>query len=236
MRLALFDDVMEALNGRPQDYHSAALLSWAALQSPLLDLLNVRYIVVPLVDANGNAPPDAALAGFSEVWSDDQVRILENQDVLPRAWLVTDIRQAPIETVLPQLADGSIDTRQTALIQDQVPAGIAPGGTPAGAVTAIERTRPEQLRVSTSTGGPALLVFSEIAYPAWRVTIDGESADLIAVNHGFTGVFVPPGEHTIELVYTGRTEKIGLGISGIAIFALAGYGAWFCMRRRMQRE
>jgi uncharacterized membrane protein YfhO len=101
----------------------------------------------------------------------------------------------------------------------------------AGEVISIDRDRPERLRVSTTSTAPALLVFSEMSYPSWRVTIDGKPADLIEVDHAFMGVIVPAGEHTVELVHSGRTELLGLGISGLTILVLAGYGIWFAVIR-----
>jgi hypothetical protein len=231
MRLLLYDDVIEALNGKPQDYHGAALLSWEALQSPLVDLLNVRYIVVPRLDSTGNPPPEAAFAGYGEVWADDEVRILENRNALPRAWFVTDVQPADSGSILAQLASGAIDPRSTALINGPVPDDLSATRGSAGEVISIDRDRPERLRVRTTSTDPALLVFSEMSYPSWRVTIDGERAELIEINQAFMGVIVPAGEHTVELVHSGRTELLGLGISGLTILVLAGYGIWFAVGR-----
>jgi hypothetical protein len=46
VQLERFVDYMTALNGHPQEYHDANVYP-EGLESPLLDLLNVRYVVVP---------------------------------------------------------------------------------------------------------------------------------------------------------------------------------------------
>jgi hypothetical protein len=232
MRLAIYDDVLVALNGAPQDYHSAAILDWPALQSPILDLLNVRYVIVPIVDAEGNAPPVDALTGFAEVWSDGTVRILENQDAFARAWLVHDIAAGRENDALNRIADGSLDARTTAVISGADQVTLQPGETSATDAVTIVRERPERLTVRTSSAGDALLVFSELTHPGLDVRIDGRSADVLTVNHAFVGVVVPAGDHEITLSYTGRTEKIGLGISAGVFVFLVGYGVWAGVRHR----
>jgi O-antigen/teichoic acid export membrane protein len=55
-----------------------------ALTSPLLDALNIRYVVTHL------STDLSDVAGLREVYADDAVRIWENSEVYPRAQLVTD--------------------------------------------------------------------------------------------------------------------------------------------------
>ena len=55
VHIARYDEYIEALNGRSQGYHDTDVVP-QGLDSPLLDLLNVRYIVVPAV-----AQPDQSV-------------------------------------------------------------------------------------------------------------------------------------------------------------------------------
>ncbi len=57
-------------------------------------------------------------------------------------------------------------------------------------------------RVRLRASGPGLLVLSEIAYPGWRVRVDGAPAALLLPAGLLRGVLLPAGEHTVEFSYT----------------------------------
>jgi uncharacterized membrane protein YfhO len=58
-----------------------------------------------------------------------------------------------------------------------------------------------------------LLYFSIPFDKGWKMKIDGKKVDTIRVNMGFTGTFIPKGQHTFELEYNQPMLKIGLAIS-----------------------
>ncbi|MDP8951070.1 MAG: hypothetical protein M3N18_02335, partial [Actinomycetota bacterium] len=95
IHIARYDEYMRALNnGYEQNYHYADVLE-RGLYSPLLDLLNARYVVVP-----ADRPPESQ-PGLQQVlrtehptvYEDDQSKVLENREALPRAWIVHSARQ-----------------------------------------------------------------------------------------------------------------------------------------------
>lgn len=57
---------------------------------------------------------------------------------------------------------------------------------------------PDYLKYNTNTGGKRLVVFSEIYYPDWTVTIDGKPTDYFESNYTLRAMMVPAGQHTIE--------------------------------------
>ena len=76
LHLSRYDEFMTALNGAPQDYHTAFLLP-SGLRSPLLDLLDVRYIVqdAALATLSGRRPgPDGRDAGGVPHAAGDRLR------------------------------------------------------------------------------------------------------------------------------------------------------------------
>ncbi len=50
-------------------------------------------------------------------------------------------------------------------------------------------------------GEPRLIVFSEIYHKDWKVTIDGEAAEIIPVNYLLRGVVVGEGDHTLRFTF-----------------------------------
>ncbi|SDM69933.1 YfhO family protein [Bacillus sp. OK048] len=60
-----------------------------------------------------------------------------------------------------------------------------------------------------------LLFFSIPFDQGWKMKIDGKKVDTMRVNMGFTGTFIPKGQHTVELEFHQPYLKIGLFISVI---------------------
>jgi hypothetical protein len=210
IHVARYDEYMTALNGRPQDYHHADVFE-RGLTSPLLDLLNARYVVVPTV-----AAPDQTAQrldpAYRTVYEDDRVRVLENPNALPRAWIVHAAQQVGPGQALELLASGAVDPRQTALLEEPPPILAQPDDASAdqAVITAYDADR---VQLSTVTQAPGLLVLSEVYYPAWKAYVDGHPAPLYLVNHVLRAVPVPAGEHRVELRYESPALLAGIVIS-----------------------
>jgi uncharacterized membrane protein YfhO len=71
---------------------------------------------------------------------------------------------------------------------------------------------------------PALLVLSENWLPGWTARLNGESAQVVRVNHTLRGVPVPAGEYELLMAYEpaplGRAAWISL-IAALAVVGLA---------------
>jgi hypothetical protein len=90
----------------------------------------------------------------------------------------------------------------------------------------INTYEPNHHTYSVETSEPGILCLSEIWYPSWKATIDGNPIDIHRINWSLRGIEVPAGKHKIELRFISdsyQTGKIityaGLGITliGIAI-------------------
>ena len=87
-----------------------------------------------------------------------------------------------------------------------------PGGDRRTRVTSYQSGRVE-IEADSSTGG--LLVLTDLHYPGWNVSIDGEPAESRTVDGLFRGVEVPAGKHRVEWVYRPRVFWFGLGCSAL---------------------
>ncbi|MDP9485068.1 MAG: YfhO family protein [Actinomycetota bacterium] len=220
VQIARYYEYVKALNKKSQGYHNTDVYP-EGLDSPLLDLLNVRYIIVPTVAAPDQSLLQELKNAHPTVYSDDRVDVLENRDALPRAWIVHSARQVAPKETLELLSSGAVDPRRTALLEQSPPDLAAPENASAdrAVVTMYEADR---IRLKTTTGARGLLVLSEAYYPAWKAYVDGQPVPLYAADHVLRAVPLPAGEHTVDLRYESWSLRVGLAISLLAYLLLVG--------------
>jgi hypothetical protein len=227
VQIQRYAELIDAINGHRQEYHERDLF-FGGLFSPLLDLLNLRYLVVP-----ANAPERGDLARLTEVrptlYVDKDVRVLENPGTLPRAWLVHEAQQVGPGEALAALADRAVDPRRTALLEVPPPP-LEPTSDPAAETAVYLGYQPDWVRVEVQAATPALLVLSEVWDPGWRATVDGAPAPVYLADHILRAVPVPAGEHVVELTYEAPYLRLGIAVMLATAGALIA-GALFFSRR-----
>jgi hypothetical protein len=238
VHVARYDAFMQALSGSRQGYRSASVLP-QGLDSPLLDLLNARYIVVPSSVHPGRSDLTALNRAHKSVYDDGQVRVLERSSALPRAWLVHRAQRVSRARGLQLLAERAVDPRQVALLYEPPPPLSSQGGG-AGDSVEIGDYQPDRLVLRVSTRAPALLMLSEVYYPAWKAYVNGDPVRLYVANHLMRGVPVPAGTSDVALRYESRHLTAGLLISGASYAVLIALGplsvvGWWRQRRGGQR-
>lgn len=153
--------------------------------------------------------------------------ILENQRAMPRAWLVTDVKAVDANAALRYIrGKEDFDPRRTALLEvapDDLPI-VTPGELPSSSGAVITDYRPNSLRLETSAPMASVLVVSEIFYPGWTATVDGQPARILPTDYLLRGIALSPGSHQVEMQYAPATIRYGLIISTcslITFFVLA---------------
>ncbi len=236
LHLARYDELVTALNGESQDYHTAFLLP-SGVDSRLLDLLDVRYVVM-----DASLPPDrddvvALTTGAEEVFRSGRVIVYERAPDLPHTWIVHDVRAMARGEALPLLGNGTIDPFQTALVEGTPPETGTPPASAAESARVI-RYEPDEIVMTTTAAAPGLLVLSEIYESGWRAFVDGAEVPVLPTDHALRGVPLPAGEHTVALRYDPLSLRVGIGISGITAAVMLGVllmAGWSRVARRRQR-
>ena len=81
-----------------------------------------------------------------------------------------------------------------------------------------------------------MVVFSEIYYPGWTATIDGESAELGRVDYILRALSVKPGKHEVVLSFFPKsvdtTETVAYTAYAILLLVVAGAVFMEYRRRR----
>jgi hypothetical protein len=206
------------------------------------DLFGVRYALVRKdSDASATIHDGTRWQFVEELRRDEDdpdtyYTLFRNTRALPRAWCASRVVPADRDGALAaihtgKLPDGSeFDPRRDALIDPELqPAPYA--NATADAHVRFDATRPQRFDVSATSA--CVLVISEVDYPWWRASLDGDAAKLFQVDHALIGVNVPAGSHTVELWLQPVSLWIGGVISGLGVLGLA---ALVLMRTPRQRQ
>ena len=216
--------------GREVPYADEDLLK-AAL--PLLNLANARYIAAPK-----GIELDSEL--FPRVFDGERLRLYENRGALPWFYLVPSYQLVDgEERALELLGRGALDLRRLALLER------APAGELGDVDANLDGDRVEQLeydppggyiRLRTSSAGARLLVVSENYHSNWRAYVDDREVEILRANYVWKGIYLPAGEHVVELRYRSRTLVCSRAASGLSLLAILGISGWEWRRRRWIAE
>ena len=89
---------------------------------------------------------------------------------------------------------------------------------------------PRQLKYESQSSVNGLAVFSEIYYPGWEATIDGQQKEILRANYILRALEIPAGNHTIEFTFKPRPYIVGNKVTSISswlvIIVLLGSIGW----------
>jgi hypothetical protein len=181
--------------------------------SSMPDMMNVKYVVY----SPEQYLQDKTVMGdkYRQVFQspDGKELVLENSAVLPKAWLVPSVLQVTQQDrIIGLLQSPQFDPRQLALVESPPPLALkAPGTEPAGKAGSVQvrKYEGERIELSASVTENALMVLGEKYYQGWKALVDGKAAPIVPANYILRGIYLTPGEHTIEVVFDPIAFKIG---------------------------
>lgn len=186
---------------------------------PVLNMLNTRYFIMPL--QGGQTVPLRNTYCYGNAWLVDKVAYVDNAN-------------QEIERV------GKLDLRHEAVadkkFQSVLGESVAQANT---SLVTLREYQPNRLIYDVHSDKGGVVVFSEIYYPGWTATIDGEPAELGRVNYILRALNVKPGSHEVVLDFHPTSVKVTeavayVGYVALLLIILAGIGmAW--RKRKQQR-
>ncbi|MDQ3907426.1 MAG: YfhO family protein, partial [Acidobacteriota bacterium] len=154
------------------------------------------------------------------------VSVLENLRAQPRAWIVGEVVTLPPDDALKaiktsRLPDGrAFDPARTALVEEAFrPAPSAQSGPPDA--VSIARETDTRLTLRVSARSDSFLVLSDVYYPGWRASVDGQGARVYQTDYALRGIFVAAGEHAVEFSYEPVSLRVGVLVSALSVGAVA---------------
>ncbi len=199
-----------------------------ALHDPLFHLLGVRYVVTTQTLAE---------PGYRLVY-DEEVRIYENEQVMPRVWFAPEAIVAPMDDAFWQTVRQQ-DPRQTVVLDSPV-ALPAPQYGSRREVRVVEYGLNDVL-IEVNNDAPGWLVLADAYFPGWKATImpigktppDGTTGTQVPIMRAygnFRAVYVSGvGMQQVRFHYAPLSLKMGLYASflaGMLLFLLIGWWAW----------
>ncbi len=194
--------------------------NWESLNSPLLDVLGVKYII---------STEAIELPKLQEVWSGEDVHIYENLAAAPRAYTLPKTATAVSDD--PLSAMQSLDPRQTVIIATNDRPDMPQSALPAAhslVPAAISEYRNIQVVVETAVAEPSWLILNDSYFPGWKAYVrpqgSAEEAEqqipITRVNGNFRGVELEPGAWTVRFRYSPATFQLGGLASAMAVIIL----------------
>jgi hypothetical protein len=184
------------------------------LDSPVVDLLNVRYIITRAEDG----PRLAAIGKFRYLARQPGYELFENTTVFPRFFLVHQARAvASLKEARDLISRHQVDLRQTAIVDRPMELAAFGGSDEVKTL----RYEPNAIELSAQTSRGGLLVLSETYYPGWKAWLDDQPTAIYCADIALRGVMVPAGTHRIRMEFHPIILPIALGISLTTAILLA---------------
>ncbi len=167
---------------------------------PVLNALNARYFILPL--QGGQTAPVMNPYVHGPAWFVDKVTYADNAN-------------KEIEAV------GRIDLRREAVadkrFKDVLKASAVQDST---ASVKLTKYMSNQLEYDVYSAKGGVIVFSEVYYPGWTATVDGQDATLGRADYLLRALNVAPGKHKIVLTFHPKSVATTEAIAYIAYAAI----------------
>jgi O-antigen/teichoic acid export membrane protein len=203
----------------------ASFSDWSSLDSPLTDLLNVKYIVTEEEIPNP--------AKWELVYQDETVRVYQNLAAMPRAFTLP----YSAAVVTDDAADGlrSYDPHQFVILEepfDGAPATPQPADYQEQTVTDYTIN---EVYIDVNVSESSWLVMTDSFFPGWKAFARRQDAEeemeveLHRVDGNFRGVLLEEGAWTVRFKYSPNSVKVGAFttfIAGMVGLFLLGLYLW----------
>ena len=185
---------------------------------PVLNMLNTKYFILPL--QGGQTVPLENPYTYGNAWFVDKVNYVDNAN-----------EELDMTGRLPLRHEAVADKK----FREQLGDGVKQDTL---SVVSIKAYEPNQLTYEVNSDKGGVIVFSEIYYPGWTATVDGEEQELGRVNYVLRALRVKPGKHEVVLSFfpksIDRTETIAWSAYVVLLLILL-YLGWSTYRRKVKK-
>lgn len=192
---------------------------------PVLNMLNVKYAIMG--QEGGETFPVPNPHAYGNGWFVKDVRYVANAD----------------EEILGL---HQVNPKETALVAEKYKdvLGGTEGRQPVDSLSTVKLTAYDANALTYEVNSPngGVVVFSEIYYPGWQATVDGQPVEIACADYILRAIKVGPGKHTVDFKFdpkslhvTETVANVSLVVLMLVFLGLAGC-AIVRNRRREHRE
>lgn len=214
-------------------YHAAKLHRYQDLIDRQLNA-EIQHLADAINNAEGDmsrVPGDSVAAVLNMLntkyimFGKQANQVVENPYANGNGWFVRQlnfVKNADAEMA----ALGKLDTKHVAVADEKFRSTLEGTALDSGSVS-LQQYAPNDLKYTIESAKGGLVVFSEIYYPGWTVTIDGKPAELGRVNYVLRALKVPAGKHEVQMTFrpasitTTNTIAYVALLLVVALFAIA---------------
>ncbi len=168
---------------------------------PVLNMLNAKYFIMPL--QGGQTVPLQNPYAYGNAWFVDKVKYVDNAN-------------QEIDGV------GKVNLRHEAVadakFKEQLGESVKQDDT---SIVKLTEYKPNNLTYEVKSNKGGVIVFSEIYYPGWTATVDGQPAELGRVNYILRALNVKAGSHKVVLDFHPASVKKTETVAYVAYAVLA---------------
>ena len=184
---------------------------------PVLNMLNTKYAILPL--QGGQTAPVQNPWAMGNAWMAERVVLADDADM--ELADLEMLKENPYTAILNPTVNGHSPDDLSLM--------------PGSGTLHLTAYEANALTFEAETDG-GLAVFSDIYYPGWQCTIDGEPAEILRANYVLRAVVLPAGKHTVQFRFDPQslhtTEAIAnTSLIALVVLLLALIG-WEMYRRR----
>ncbi|MBQ6651829.1 MAG: YfhO family protein, partial [Prevotella sp.] len=173
---------------------------------PVLNMLNAKYLIMPL--QGGQTVPIQNPYACGNAWFVDRLRYVGNANEELDALSQINLRDEAVA-----------DQRFRDVL------GMAADAGDSAQVT-LKTYEPNELTYEVESDKGGVVVFSEIYYPGWTATIDGQPAELGRVDYVLRALRLPKGKHEVVLTFkpasVRKTETVAYISYAVLLLAVVG--------------
>ena len=168
---------------------------------PVLNMLNTKNFILPL--QGGETIPVQNPNAYGNAWDVDEIVYAANANEELDGMAKLDLRRQAI-------ADSKFKAQLSQSVKQDSASSVT-----------MTKYAPNHLEYDAESSRGGVIVFSEIYYPGWTCTVDGQPTEIGRVDYVLRAVNVKAGKHKIVLDFHPQTVKTTETVAYITLGLLA---------------
>ena len=182
---------------------------------PVLNMLNTKYLILPL--QGGQTVPVLNTYAFGNAWFVGDIKYVDNaNEELDGVGKINLRHQAVVDAKFKEALGEAVPEDDMAIVK-------------------LTKYEPNELTYDISSTKGGIVVFSEIYYPGWTATVDGEPVTVGRVDYVLRAINVKAGKHKVVLTFKPKSIRDTETVAYIAfalLFIAIIVGVWFEERKK----